>query len=134
MVKVDSGPERLEIDFLAEAQTLGFIIYPSVPNTIAVTQETDQSYGPFKSKFVQNIRALSDAQINGDFPGSLLPWMVGLLVFGGTDPVLQFVVSESAFEFGFSWGKFECMEQVWFSATNKVLSKKSQPGKERDGR
>ena len=50
MVKVDSGPERLEIDFLAEAQTLGFIIYPSVPNTIAVTQEADQSYGPFKSK------------------------------------------------------------------------------------
>ena len=38
--------------------------------------------------------------------------MVGLLVFGGTDPVSQFVVSESAFEFGFSreknlnaWGK-----------------------------
>jgi hypothetical protein len=28
--------------------------------------------------------------------------MVGLLVFGGTDPVSQFVVSESAFEFGFS--------------------------------
>jgi hypothetical protein len=31
--------------------------------------------------------------------------MVGLLVFGGTDPVLQFVVLESAFEFGFSWEK-----------------------------
>ena len=31
--------------------------------------------------------------------------MVGLLVFGGTDPVLQFVVSESAFEFGFSQEK-----------------------------
>ncbi len=105
MVKVDSGPGRLEIDFLAEAQTLGFIIYPSVPNTIAVTQESDQSYGPFKSKFVQNIKALSDAQINGDFPRSLLPWMVGLLVFGGTDPASQFVVLESAFEFGFSQQK-----------------------------
>ncbi len=43
MVKVDSsGPGRLEIDFLAEARTSGFIIYPSVPNTTAVTQETDQ--------------------------------------------------------------------------------------------
>jgi hypothetical protein len=31
--------------------------------------------------------------------------MEGLLVFGGTDPVSQVVVSESAFEFGFSWEK-----------------------------
>eukprot|EP00804_Cyclotella_cryptica_P007858 CCRYP_001439-RA/>CCRYP_001439-RA protein AED:0.28 eAED:0.18 QI:0/0/0/1/0/0/2/0/291 len=91
MVKVDSGPGRLEIDFLVEARTSGFIIYPSVPNTTAVTQETDQSYGPFKSEFAQNLRALSDARINGDFPTSLPPWM--------------FVVSESAFEFGFSRDK-----------------------------
>jgi hypothetical protein len=101
MVKVDSGPGRLEIDFLAEARTSGFIIYPSVPNTTAVTQETDQSYGPFKSKFAQNLKALSDARINGDFSTSFPPWIVGLLVFGGIDPVSQFVV-ESAFEFGFS--------------------------------
>ena len=32
----------------------------------------------------------------------LPPWMVGLLVFGGTNPVSQLVESESAFEFGFS--------------------------------
>ena len=76
-----------------------------------MTQETDQSYCPFKSKFAHNLKALSDARINGDFPTSVPPWMVGLLVFGGTDPVSQFVVSESAFEFGFSRGKFECMEQ-----------------------
>ena len=101
MVKVDSGPGRLEIDFLAEARTSGFIIYPSVPNTTAVTQETDQSYGPFKSKFAQNLKALSDARIAGDFPTSFPPWLVGLLVFGGTDPISLFVV-ESAFEFGFS--------------------------------
>eukprot|EP00804_Cyclotella_cryptica_P002589 CCRYP_010430-RA/>CCRYP_010430-RA protein AED:0.08 eAED:0.03 QI:0/0/0/1/0/0/2/0/413 len=105
MVKVDSGPGRLEIDFLVEARTSGFISYHSVPNTMAMTQETDQSYCPFKSKFAQNLRALSDARINGDFPTSLPPWMVGLLVFGGTDPVSQFVVSESAFEFGFSRDK-----------------------------
>ena len=105
MVKVDSGPGRLEIDFLVEAHTLGFIIYPSDPNTMAVTQETDQSYGPFKSNFAQNLKALSDARINGGFPTSLAPWMVGLLVFGGTDPVSQFVVSESAFDFGFCRGE-----------------------------
>jgi hypothetical protein len=45
MVEVDSGPGRLQESFLAEARTLGFIVNPGVPNTTAVTQETDQSYG-----------------------------------------------------------------------------------------
>ena len=51
IIKVDSGPGRMELGFLAEARTLGFIIYPGVPNTTAVTQETDQSYGPFTTQF-----------------------------------------------------------------------------------
>ena len=50
-MKVDSGPRRMELGLLAEARTLGFIIYPGVPNTMAVTQETDQSYGLFKTKY-----------------------------------------------------------------------------------
>jgi hypothetical protein len=44
----------MELGFLAEVRTLGFIIYPGVPNTTAVTQETDQSYGPFKTQFQKN--------------------------------------------------------------------------------
>ncbi len=36
MVKVDSGPGRLQEDFLAKARTLGFIVYPGVPNYTAV--------------------------------------------------------------------------------------------------
>ena len=91
MVKVDSGPERLEIDFLAKTRPSGFIIYPSVLNTTAVTQETDLSYGPFKSKFTKNLKALPDARMFGDFPMSFPPWMVGLLVFEVINPVLQFV-------------------------------------------
>ena len=54
MVKVDSGPGRLQENFLAEARTHGFIVYPGVPNTTAVTQETDQNYGPFKTQFVKS--------------------------------------------------------------------------------
>ena len=54
IMKADSGPGRMELGFLAEARTLGFIIYPGVPNTTAVTQETDQSYGPFKTQFQKN--------------------------------------------------------------------------------
>ena len=43
---------KVQDNFLAEARTLGFVAYPVVPNTIAVTQETDQNYGPFKTQFV----------------------------------------------------------------------------------
>ena len=51
MLKVDSGPGRLHTPLLVRARTLGFYLYPGVPNTTAVTQETDQNYGPFKSQF-----------------------------------------------------------------------------------
>ena len=102
MVKVDSGPGRLQENFLAEARTLGFIVYPGVPNTTAVTQETDQNYGPFKTQFTKNLKKISDARIMGDLPTSLPPWLVGLLVFGGMDPVSKVVVSESAFDVAFS--------------------------------
>eukprot|EP00804_Cyclotella_cryptica_P014587 CCRYP_020639-RA/>CCRYP_020639-RA protein AED:0.30 eAED:0.30 QI:0/0/0/1/0/0/3/0/271 len=63
IMKVDSGPDRMELGFLGEARTLGFIIYPGVPNTTAVTQETDQSYGTFKTQFVKNLKILSDARL-----------------------------------------------------------------------
>ena len=53
IVKVDSRPGRLQEDFLAEARALEFIVYPGVPNTTAVTQETDQSYGPLKTQFLK---------------------------------------------------------------------------------
>ena len=32
MVKVDRRPGRLQENFLAKARTLGFIVYPGVPN------------------------------------------------------------------------------------------------------
>jgi hypothetical protein len=53
MVKVDSGPGWLQENILAKARTLGFIVYPGVPNTTAVTQETNQNYGPFQIQFVK---------------------------------------------------------------------------------
>ena len=45
---------------------------------------------------------MSDARIMGDLPTSLPPWLVGLIVFGGVDPVSKVVVSESAFDVAFS--------------------------------
>ena len=87
---------------MAQARTLGFIIYPGVPNTTAVTQETDQSYCPFKTQFQKNLKILSDSRLIGNYSTSLPPWMVGLVVFGGTDPISGVVVLCSAFDMGFS--------------------------------
>ena len=50
----------------------------------------------------QKIKKNSDARILGDLSTSLPPWLVGLLVFGGIDPVSKVVVSESAFDIAFS--------------------------------
>ena len=51
LVKVDSGPGRLCMKLITYARNLGFLIYPGVPNTTSVTQETDRNYGPFKTAF-----------------------------------------------------------------------------------
>jgi hypothetical protein len=48
MIKVNSSLGRLNVDLLMELKLMGWYMYPGVPNTTAVTQETDQNYGPFK--------------------------------------------------------------------------------------
>ncbi len=37
-----------------------------------------------------------------DLSTSLSPWLVGLTVFGGVDPVLKVIMSESSFDVAFS--------------------------------
>ena len=49
LLKCDRNPGRLQIELLAKLRFLGVYLYPCVPNTTAVTQETDQTYGMFKS-------------------------------------------------------------------------------------
>jgi hypothetical protein len=100
-IKCDSGPGRLNADLLAYMRFHGFLLYPSVPNTTAVTQETDQSYGPFQSKLRTNLQVLIDERLHAEKPTSLSPWIVGLVVFGGEDPETGCVV-ESAFQAGFN--------------------------------
>ena len=41
--KLDSGPGRLGMKLLARLRLLGFMLYPGVPNTTAVSQETDRN-------------------------------------------------------------------------------------------
>jgi hypothetical protein len=49
LLKRDSGPGWNCKELLAKCKFSGVYIYPGLPNTTAVQQETDQNYGPFKS-------------------------------------------------------------------------------------
>ncbi len=60
ILKCDNGPGRLQVDLLAKLKFLGVYLYPCVPNTTAVTQETDQTYGKFKSQYCKNLELLVD--------------------------------------------------------------------------
>ena len=85
IVKIDSGPGRTNMELLCRLRIIGILLYPCVPNTTAVTQETDQSYGYFKTIYRTNLHKLSTDRLERDLPGPSLR-LIGLLVFGGTDP------------------------------------------------
>ena len=51
LFKLDSGPGRMGMKLLSRLRLLGFVLYPGVPNTTAVSQETDKNYGPFEAAF-----------------------------------------------------------------------------------
>lgn len=59
LIKVDNGPGRKNVQMLAALRDRGFYVYPGVPNTTAVSQQTDQNYGPFKSAFRNNLDAIA---------------------------------------------------------------------------
>ena len=61
MLKVDSGPRRMNLNLLARLRHLGFILHPCISDTMHVTQETDQLYGPFKTQFLENLNLICEA-------------------------------------------------------------------------
>jgi len=99
LLKVDSGPGRMNVDMLASLRLLGVYLAPGVPNTTHVTQETDQNYGLYKSIYRSNLRALVEARQarRKTIAVSDLP----LLVFGGYDYITKCRLS-NAFERAFS--------------------------------
>ena len=58
VIKCDSGPGRLNPDLLGYLRYHGFKLYPSIPNTTAVLQETDQSFGSFQLAVRTNLQLL----------------------------------------------------------------------------
>ena len=83
LLKLDSGPGRMNLDMLADLRLQGVYVIPGVPNTTHVTQETDQNYGLYKSIYRGNLQLLSEARqkMRKLIMVSDLP----LRVFGGYD-------------------------------------------------
>ncbi len=101
LLKVDSGPGRMNLLLLAKLRMLGFVLYPCIPNTTHVTQETDQLYGAFKTQFLRNLELIVDERLTGKKSLSLQPKFVGLPLFGGVDRETKFNIELGAFQKAF---------------------------------
>ena len=102
LMKVDSGPGRSNLDMLASTRLKGLYLMPGVPNTTQVTQETDQSYGQFKSSYRRNLRILAMKRQPVRKPIVLAD--LAVLVFGGEDRITGTKI-ENTFEKAFSHEK-----------------------------
>jgi hypothetical protein len=89
----------MNVSMLASLRVQGIYIIPGVPNTTSKTQETNQSYGPFKSAFPTNIRLLSQARFERG--SSLKVVDLPMLVFGGVCSATKVVLAD-AFSEAFS--------------------------------
>ncbi len=101
LLKVDSGLGRMNLSLLAKLRMLGFVLYPCVPNTAHVTQETDQNYGPFKTQFLSNLDLIVDARLTAIKSLFLKSKFVGLPLFGGVDTKTEFNVEVDLFQKAF---------------------------------
>ena len=61
-------------------------MYPGVPNPTTVSQEMYRNYGPFKTSFLQILDVVVQNCITANKSTSLPPYIVGLVLFSGTDP------------------------------------------------
>ena len=72
-------------------------MYPGVPNTTAISQDTDRNYGPFKTSFRHILDVVVRNRTTANKSTSLPPWIVGLVVYGGTDPESKKAVDRNGF-------------------------------------
>ncbi len=119
MLKVDSSPIKMNLYLLARLQQLGFVMYPCIPNTTHVSQETDQWYGAFKTQFTINLDTIVEGRINTGVSLSLQPNFVRLPLFGSVDSETGVRVTCPAFKVGFFKMKCLCTwEKVGVATAN----------------
>ena len=82
-------------------------LIPGVPNTTHVIQATDHKYGPFKTKYRNNLSKLTEHRVKMNVP--IQPCDIPLLIFGGEDAASG-VVLDNAFQGAFS---HDCNVKVW---------------------
>ncbi len=73
-----------------------------------MTQETDRTYGRFKSQYRANLEMLVNKLVKQDKPLSVPQHKHGLLVFGGVDPETDLGILSAFAELGFS--RERCLE------------------------
>ena len=117
VIKCDSGPGRLNTTLLAYLRYHGFILYPGVPNTTAVMQETDQSYGLFQSAVRTNLQLIIDERIAADKPKSRIRWR-------GSGNRVDCWVGFSAWVF--PRADRQCMGKSWSSPTQPEVPLKPE--------
>ena len=98
LLKVNSGPGRNCMDLLVEARFSGLYIFPGLPNTTSVQQETDRNYGPFKGVICQNLDAIASRCFANKVPISLSASTIGLIAYGGIFPQTGVVCKDAVAE------------------------------------
>ena len=78
ILKCDSGPGRMNLSLIFKLRAAGFLLYPCVPNTTAVTQETDISFGLFKHLFHKNLNQLTDNRLERNVNVTFTLVVIGL--------------------------------------------------------
>ena len=112
----------LQIELIAKLRYLGVYLYPCMPNTTVVMQETDwMTYGKIKTAFWTNLELLMDECVLLEKSVAIPQYKHELLVFGGVDPDtgLELV---SAYELGFLR---QCCLDAWETIGAAPLTCKS---------
>ena len=87
---------------LARLNNLGFYFYPGLPNTTSISQETDQNHGMFKSAFRFNFGKIVQDRNKLGMNTTVSITLIGLLIFGGTNPITKRYGYRNAFQEAFS--------------------------------
>ena len=97
------------------------MLYPCVPNTTAVIQEMDISFGPFKHLFCKSLNQLTENRLQCNAKISLSPVLISFFVFRGKDKMTGTCNYDDAFAYTFSGWRNKA---VWAAVGAAPLSRK----------